>query len=78
MACPAGTRTLVVDTGDLGDEVVLAANLRAHLFGGSGNDVLNTANSAVGAVMDGGDHSDSLLGGSGGDTMIGGEGDDLL
>ena len=71
-----GTGTL--DGGD-GNDVIYVGGSGSHATGDAGDDTLNAAYYAGGAItLDGGDGNDSLTGSVGDDTLIGGDGADAL
>jgi uncharacterized delta-60 repeat protein len=71
----AGADSISVTTQRIGN-TTYSVTRRVFLFGGDGNDTLNTAGAAAGSVVLGGAGNDSLTGGGGRDVLIGGAGDD--
>ncbi|MFF6784914.1 calcium-binding protein [Streptomyces sp. NPDC012510] len=78
VTCPAGTRTLIIQTGDLNDSVLLQASLRASIYGQTGNDQLHALGTGQRAVLSGAEGDDSLYGGSADDDIVGGTGNDTM
>ena len=73
----AGNDTIKLQTAVI-NKTTLYVSIPAFLFGGAGNDTLDTTGSSVNNVLEGGRGDDTLQGGSGRDLLIGGEGADVL
>ena len=72
----AGVTKLQLDGGDLGDLLYVRDPMSAHLYGGTGDDVLF---GGIGNdVLSGGTGDDVLFGGIGNDLLVGGGGADDL
>lgn len=78
VTCPAGNRTILVETGDQQDGVFQQTGLRASIDVGSGSDEVFAIDATNRQTIDGGDGHDNLLSGSGDDFLRGGPGRDLL
>jgi hypothetical protein len=73
----AGDDTIKLQTGVINGATVYVTT-PALLFGGDGNDTLNTAGSSANNVLEGGAGNDTLQAGSGRDLLVGGTGADVL
>jgi hypothetical protein len=73
----AGDDTIKLQTASINGKTVYVST-PAFLFGGDGNDTLNTQGSSANNVLEGGAGNDTLQAGGGRDLLVGGTGADVL
>jgi Ca2+-binding RTX toxin-like protein len=69
---------VVVNAGDLGDNITKNANIRGDLRGGTGDDIISAGPTSSSNILNGGAGRDTLNGGSGSDFFLGGAGPDTF
>lgn len=80
VACPVSlvSATVVVNAGDLADNITKTGNVRGDLRGQTGDDIINGGPSPGSNILNGGAGRDTLTGGPTFDMLVGGPGPDVL